>query len=131
MVKTSTRFFASVPRTMNRPVTATTVFLPIESESSRMSPSLFRGFSAAFGVATQCWNGVKDRTNPVEMSMDTVCRISGKHGRGVPVQVPLEVVLEAASVDDGGGDLARQDRPPVLGGKAGDPPPEPGVPAGH
>ena len=46
-------------RTMHRPVTATTAFLPIESESSRMSPSLFRGFSAAFGVATQCRNALR------------------------------------------------------------------------
>src|SRR5512141_387154 len=116
-------------RTMNSPVTATIAFLPIESESSRMSLSLFRGFIAAFWGRDAMPEFDKDRTNAEAMSMDTVCRISGKHLRRVPVQVPLEVPLEPAPIDDRRRDLARQDRPAVLDGQAGDPPPEPGVPA--
>src|SRR3990172_925127 len=110
-------------RTMDRPVTATTAFLPIESESNRMSPSLFRGFIAAFGGRDAMPECAKDRTNAEEMSMDTVCRISGKHLRRVPIQVPLEVLFEPAPIDDRRRDLARPDRPPVLYGQTSDPPP--------
>src|SRR3989339_2264424 len=82
-------------RTLTSPVTATTAFLPIESESSLMSLSLFRGFIAAFWGRDAMQERGKDRTNAEEMSMDTVCRISGEHLRRVPVQVPLEVPLES------------------------------------
>src|SRR5512143_985567 len=71
----------------------------------------------------------KNRTNAERMSMDTVCRISGKHFRRVPVQVAPEVPLEPTPVDDRRCDLARQDRPLVLDRQTGDPPPEPSVPA--
>src|SRR5512140_192149 len=113
-------------RTMNSPVTATIAFLPIESESSRMSLSLFRGFIAAFWGRDAMPECGKDRTNAEGMSMDTVCSFSGEHLRRVPVQVPFEVPFEPAPVDDCRRDLARQDRPPVLDGQTGDPAPEPG-----